>query len=240
MTPYHFVSNNPINRIDPDGRWDWYQSTDNTTVKWFDGDGYQEGYSNIGASNVITSTNTATGEVLGLINLNDDGSATNAQTGEFATSSISGNTKIEANLEASSLRSMNSMGQDLAMSSMKSVGMRVFGELINALYPADNRYDAPKIQYPNKSSSVERSDVQFGNPNTSNQTSHANRYLEKAGMNVQKVKDAIKADLKPSGSYETGVRIEGTVKVDGVKVNYSGVRLPDGTINIGSIKPPRL
>lgn len=29
MTPYHFVSNNPINRIDPDGRWDdWVQNAD--------------------------------------------------------------------------------------------------------------------------------------------------------------------------------------------------------------------
>ncbi|MGN8055091.1 DUF6443 domain-containing protein [Pedobacter sp. 22163] len=156
MTPYHYTSNNPINRIDPDGRWDWYKSTDNTTVKWFDGDGYQEGYNNIGASNVITTTNKATGAVLGSVNLNDDGSATNAQTGEFATSSISGNTKIEANLEASSMRSMNSMGQDLAMLSMKSVGMRVLGEIVNALYPADNRYDAPKIKFPEKNNEIEK------------------------------------------------------------------------------------
>jgi len=29
MTPYHFVSNNPINRIDPDGRWDdWVQNAE--------------------------------------------------------------------------------------------------------------------------------------------------------------------------------------------------------------------
>ncbi|MFA7379434.1 MAG: RHS repeat-associated core domain-containing protein [Bacteroidia bacterium] len=34
MTPYHFVSNNPINRIDPDGRWDdWVQGADGN-VRW--------------------------------------------------------------------------------------------------------------------------------------------------------------------------------------------------------------
>lgn len=26
MTPYHYTSNNPINRIDPDGRWDWVKN----------------------------------------------------------------------------------------------------------------------------------------------------------------------------------------------------------------------
>lgn len=30
MTPYHYTSNNPINRIDPDGRWDWVKKDE----KW--------------------------------------------------------------------------------------------------------------------------------------------------------------------------------------------------------------
>jgi hypothetical protein len=30
FTPYHFCSDNPINRVDPDGRWDgWYEGSDN-------------------------------------------------------------------------------------------------------------------------------------------------------------------------------------------------------------------
>eukprot|EP01137_Pigoraptor_chileana_P018601 Opistho-2@78332 len=32
MTPYHYTSNNPINRIDPDGRWDWVK--EGNTWKW--------------------------------------------------------------------------------------------------------------------------------------------------------------------------------------------------------------
>lgn len=52
MAPYHFVANNPINNIDPDGR-DWYQNNDGKQV-WFnnrnasytDDDGIE--WSNIG------------------------------------------------------------------------------------------------------------------------------------------------------------------------------------------------
>jgi len=58
MTPYHFVANNPISNIDPDGL-DWFSHTDddgNTSTLWVDSsdDTYlsQDGtsYSNIGTS----------------------------------------------------------------------------------------------------------------------------------------------------------------------------------------------
>jgi len=68
---------------------------------------------------------------------------------------------------------------------------------------------------------------------------HATRHLEASGLNVEAVKAAITKDLKPVSSYKVGVRIEGKVIVNNVEINYSGVRLPNGTINIGSIKPPR-
>jgi len=33
-TPYHYTSNNPINRVDPDGRWDdWVEKSDGT-IYW--------------------------------------------------------------------------------------------------------------------------------------------------------------------------------------------------------------
>ncbi len=49
-SPYAYVENNPIIRIDPDGR-DWYQSTGKDgAVKWREGSDAIEGYSNIGES----------------------------------------------------------------------------------------------------------------------------------------------------------------------------------------------
>ncbi|MCY1532315.1 hypothetical protein D9M68_675830 [compost metagenome] len=77
----------------------------------------------------------------------------------------------------------------------------------------------------------------FGN--TPEQISHATRHIEAKGLNVRAVKAAIIKDLKPASSYTAGVRITGTVIVNSVEVSYSGVKLPNGKINIGSIKPPR-
>ncbi|MBB5647910.1 hypothetical protein [Pedobacter cryoconitis] len=77
----------------------------------------------------------------------------------------------------------------------------------------------------------------FGN--TPEQMWHATRHIEAKGLNVEAVKAAIVKDIKPASTYRTGVRITGTVIVNNVEVSYSGVKLPGGKINIGSIKPPR-
>jgi len=71
---------------------DWYQSKDGKSVKWFDGSGTQEVYVHKGAIARLESS----GENGGTVNLNANGTATNASTGDITDSSISGNTQIIA------------------------------------------------------------------------------------------------------------------------------------------------
>ena len=48
-SPFAYVENNPIIRIDPDGR-DWYRHDETGAVKWREGSNAIDGYSNIGAN----------------------------------------------------------------------------------------------------------------------------------------------------------------------------------------------
>jgi len=79
----------------------------------------------------------------------------------------------------------------------------------------------------------------FGYREVENNVNHAIRYLKEAGLDINKVKAAISRDLGPASSCEIGARITGIVIVDGVTIKYSGIRLPNGRINIGTIQPPR-
>jgi len=104
--------------------FDWYQSNDNSTVKWFDGSGAQEGFKHLGATAQVKST----GEDGGTVNLNANGIATNASTGETVTSSISGQTQI-INKESEVINNA-SQASDLvgaATSGLASAGITRFG-----------------------------------------------------------------------------------------------------------------
>ena len=71
---------------------------------------------------------------------------------------------------------------------------------------------------------------------------HAIRHVRDAGLSVDKVKDAIRQDLirRDVGSSPTGgLGGHNPVTVQGVTVRYSAFKLPDGSINVSSIRPPR-
>ena len=77
------------------------------------------------------------------------------------------------------------------------------------------------------------------NPNDPN---HATRHLTASGVDVDATKAAITADLEArnvAGSPSGGLGI-GTVTVDGVEVSYSAYKRPDGSVNVGSIRPSRV
>ncbi|WP_316820506.1 hypothetical protein [Pedobacter gandavensis] len=73
---------------------DWYESDDHKTVKWFEGNGIQQGFNRVGAAGQVKIK----GSDSEVVNLNADGTATNASTGEFAATSVSGQTAIEDKL----------------------------------------------------------------------------------------------------------------------------------------------
>ncbi|WP_129585937.1 RHS repeat-associated core domain-containing protein, partial [Bacteroides bouchesdurhonensis] len=52
MSPYVYCTNNPVNRIDPDGR-DWYQNNETKCYVWYDGNDEKEGYTYIGEKGLV-------------------------------------------------------------------------------------------------------------------------------------------------------------------------------------------
>ncbi len=78
--------------------------------------------------------------------------------------------------------------------------------------------------------------IQFGKGE--NQAWHAFRHVERIGLDREIVKETILQDFSkvvdslPKGQYN------GSVTVEGVRLDYSAFKLPDGTVNIGRITPP--
>jgi hypothetical protein len=71
---------------------------------------------------------------------------------------------------------------------------------------------------------------------------HGLKHLKEVGMDsaeIEKILIAIKQDASVASNLTsaTKVAVNNTVVVDGVKVTYSAMRLPNGVINIGRIVP---
>lgn len=79
--------------------------------------------------------------------------------------------------------------------------------------------------------------VNFGK--VENQISHTFRHIEAIGLNRDVVKNAISNDLSKMVSSMPMNPYTGSVLVNGIKLDYVAYKLPDGTINIGRITPPR-
>jgi filamentous hemagglutinin len=88
-----------------------------------------------------------------------------------------------------------------------------------------------------KADGASKVDIQFGA--NENQTTHTFRHVINQGFDADAVQSAISSNLSkvaeslPKGQYT------GSVVVKGTTFEYSAFKLPNGTINVGRITPPR-
>ncbi|MFM7856152.1 MAG: hypothetical protein ACKPCM_06900, partial [Pseudanabaena sp.] len=79
--------------------------------------------------------------------------------------------------------------------------------------------------------------IQFGK--VPNQTEHTFRHIDDVGLDREIVQQSIENDLsKAAGELTDGLN-KRSVVVDGITLDYSAYKLPDGTVNVGRITPPR-
>lgn len=79
--------------------------------------------------------------------------------------------------------------------------------------------------------------VTFGR--VDNQISHTFRHIEAAGFDRSVVQSAITSDVSRLGNTFPTNLYNGSVIVNGTKLDYVAYRLSDGTLNIGRITPSR-
>jgi hypothetical protein len=79
--------------------------------------------------------------------------------------------------------------------------------------------------------------IQFGK--VENQIAHTFRHIEGAGFDRTVVESAIRQDLNKAAKSLSAGQYNGSVVVNGTKLDYSAFKLKDGTINVGRITPPK-
>ncbi|WFP06235.1 hemagglutinin repeat-containing protein [Achromobacter spanius] len=80
--------------------------------------------------------------------------------------------------------------------------------------------------------------IQFGR--VENQTNHTFRHVEAAGFQREVVGRAIQKDLSKAGVNLKDGPYAGFVIVNGIRLEYSAFKFPDGTINVGRITPSKV
>lgn len=86
-------------------------------------------------------------------------------------------------------------------------------------------------------SEVPNQAIQFGA--NENQSYHTFRHVVNGGYDATAVQRAVTGDLSNIGASLPQGQYTGTVVVNGTAFKYSAFKLPDGTINVGRITPPR-
>jgi hypothetical protein len=73
-------------------------------------------------------------------------------------------------------------------------------------------------------------------PTINFQTGHYGPRLEANGVNVNTAQNAVQTAVDDiAGSMEVGVLEKGTLEVDGKVVQWNAYKLPNGTVNVGTI-----
>lgn len=81
------------------------------------------------------------------------------------------------------------------------------------------------------------SPIQFGA--NDNQSYHTFRHVVSGGHDATAVQGAVTSNLNSIGASLPQGQYTGTVVVNGTTFSYRAFKLPDGTINVGRITPPR-
>lgn len=83
-----------------------------------------------------------------------------------------------------------------------------------------------------------KADIQFGA--NENQTTHTFRHVLDQGFDASAVQSAVSSSVgKVAESLPKGGQYTGSVVVKGTTFEYSAFKLPNGTINVGRITPPK-
>jgi RHS repeat-associated protein len=229
VSPYAYVMNNPVNATDPDGRTIYYVNGEQV---------YDDGEDNalvVHTSQDIIDSFTEDGETNWGGVRNADGTTTEITDQDtywdWATgiqddimAAFDGGVKVSADNKGN-ITYQTSSEALLGMAGEAAIGMvggYVLGKGLSMLVKTGG--GGFKLM--------------FGQ--NRNQAYHAFRHLHNAGMDGVKVTDAISKVVKKNyDNIPVGQTKYFTVKVNGVNVKFGAHKFSDGSVNVGSIRPPR-
>jgi hypothetical protein len=215
---YGYVGNNPLNRVDPDGRDCIYIDNDSGKMTGFsrgDCDNSTEALANSGV--YVNGT-------VDVINENSQDQVTGyGATGDAGTAVVGAITPPGSGLLQQASDSWQNFKTDWQLR-------------IDANQPPPHKpSNLDPLQYINNimMGMAPVGGIRFGN--NPNQEYHTFRHLEEAGIDKQAAADAITKDLSGKAESLPQGLTKGQVNVGGRTLDYNAYKLPDGTINVGRI-----